>query len=128
VICYLMCLYYYFSVIYQYIIDLVIIKNLDPKIVFIIYAPKKGTYYNIIRQTASFAFVGLTSIAWVRKMLLTQVKNEITLLMYLSKNDFHVVQFTLLRSDRSNNYSVCHLKRKPYKHSKRSVIYSTENN
>ena len=41
-----MCLYYYFSVIYQYIIDLVIIKNLDPKMVFIIYALEKGTYYN----------------------------------------------------------------------------------
>jgi len=46
--CYLMCLYYYFSVIYQYCIDLVLIKNLDPKMVFIIDAPKKGTYYIII--------------------------------------------------------------------------------
>ena len=44
--CYLMCLYYYFSVIYQYIIDLVIIKNLDPKMVFIIYAPKKALTTN----------------------------------------------------------------------------------
>jgi hypothetical protein len=32
--------------VYQYIIDLVIIKNLDPKMVFIIYALEKGTYYN----------------------------------------------------------------------------------
>jgi hypothetical protein len=44
--CYLMCLYYNFSVIYQYIIDLVIIKNLDPKMVFIIYAPKKALTTN----------------------------------------------------------------------------------